>query len=97
MGCSAAFCRSPEPSPSSEPWTTTLRVGKEKPGSVNFYANIEGESTVFSLTPAVIANLQAELHDQTVLSFPADRIKLVLNRANSKVGMKPPLRRPSCP
>jgi pilus assembly protein CpaE len=36
-----------------------------------------------------LKNVKLALQTLEMLSFPKDRIKLVLNRANSKVGMKP--------
>jgi pilus assembly protein CpaE len=36
-----------------------------------------------------LKNVRLSLQTLELLSFPSDRIKLVLNRANSKVGMKP--------
>ena len=36
-----------------------------------------------------LKNVRLSLQTLELLSFPPDRIKLVLNRANSKVGMKP--------
>jgi len=36
-----------------------------------------------------LKNVRLSLQTLELLSFPTDRIKLVLNRANSKVGMKP--------
>src|SRR6266536_3093847 len=42
-----------------------------------------------SLDVPTLKNLRLSLQTLELLSFPPDRIKLVLNRANSKVGMKP--------
>jgi pilus assembly protein CpaE len=42
-----------------------------------------------SLDVPTIKNVRLSLQTLELLSFPNDRIKLVLNRANSKVGMKP--------
>src|SRR4051812_32944548 len=42
-----------------------------------------------SLDVPTLKNLRLALQTLELLSFPPDRIKLVLNRANSKVGMKP--------
>ena len=36
-----------------------------------------------------LKNVRLSLQTLELLSFPPDRVKLVLNRANSKVGMKP--------
>src|ERR671933_122514 len=44
---------------------------------------------VTSLDVPTIKNVRLSLQTLELLSFPPDRIKLVLNRANSKVGMKP--------
>jgi pilus assembly protein CpaE len=42
-----------------------------------------------SLDVPTIKNVRLSLQTLELLSFPNDRVKLVLNRANSKVGMKP--------
>src|SRR5689334_13069053 len=42
-----------------------------------------------SLDVPTIKNVRLSLQTLELLSFPQDRVKLVLNRANSKVGMKP--------
>ena len=42
-----------------------------------------------SLDVPTLKNVRLALQTLELLSFPADRIRLVLNRANSKVGMKP--------
>src|SRR5919198_98422 len=42
-----------------------------------------------SLDVPTIKNVRLSLQTLELLSFPADRIRVVLNRANSKVGMKP--------
>src|SRR5215208_977720 len=42
-----------------------------------------------SLDVPTLKNVRLSLQTLDLLSFPPDRIKLVLNRANSKVGMKP--------
>src|SRR5205807_4385987 len=42
-----------------------------------------------SLDVPTIKNVRLSLQTLELLSFPQDRIKVVLNRANSKVGMKP--------
>jgi pilus assembly protein CpaE len=44
---------------------------------------------VCSLDVPTLKNVRLSLQTLELLSFPTDRIKLVLNRANSKVGMKP--------
>ncbi len=44
---------------------------------------------VCSLDVPTLKNVRLALQTLELLSFPADRIRLVLNRANSKVGMKP--------
>src|SRR3954462_11002092 len=44
---------------------------------------------VCGLDVPTLKNVRLSLQTLELLSFPPDRIKLVLNRANSKVGMKP--------
>jgi pilus assembly protein CpaE len=44
---------------------------------------------VCSLDIPTLKNVRLSLQTLELLSFPVDRIRLVLNRANSKVGMKP--------
>jgi pilus assembly protein CpaE len=44
---------------------------------------------VCSLDVPTLKNVRLSLQTLELLSFPLDRIRLVLNRANSKVGMKP--------
>jgi pilus assembly protein CpaE len=44
---------------------------------------------VCSLDVPTLKNVRLALQTLELLSFPTDRIRLVLNRANSKVGMKP--------
>jgi pilus assembly protein CpaE len=44
---------------------------------------------VCSLDVPTLKNVRLALQTLELLSFPPDRIRLVLNRANSKVGMKP--------
>jgi hypothetical protein len=50
----------------------SLRIGKAKTGAGSYYANIEGESRVFSLSAAVVKPFEGELHASTVLSFKPD-------------------------
>lgn len=47
----------------------TLRIGKLKPGTVSFYANLESDPRVFVLNSGVIAAFEAEIHDRSVYSF----------------------------
>ena len=47
----------------------TLRIGKVKPGTVSFYANLESDPRVFVLNSGVVAAFEAELHDRSVYSF----------------------------
>jgi hypothetical protein len=56
----------------------TLRIGRAKPKSRAFYANIEGQSTVFALGPAEVIALDAELRDRRVLRYEPDRVRRVL-------------------
>jgi pilus assembly protein CpaE len=42
-----------------------------------------------SLDVPTLKNLRLALQTLDLLSFPKSRVKIVLNRANSKVGMKP--------
>jgi pilus assembly protein CpaE len=42
-----------------------------------------------SLDVPTIKNVRLSLQTLELLSFPSDRVRVVLNRANSKVGMKP--------
>jgi pilus assembly protein CpaE len=44
---------------------------------------------ICGLDVPTLKNVRLSLQTLELLSFPPDRIKLVLNRANSKVGMKP--------
>ena len=44
---------------------------------------------VCGLDVPTLKNVRLSLQTLELLSFPPDRIRLVLNRANSKVGMKP--------
>jgi pilus assembly protein CpaE len=44
---------------------------------------------ICSLDVPTLKNVRLALQTLELLSFPADRVRLVLNRANSKVGMKP--------
>ncbi len=44
---------------------------------------------VCSLDVPTLKNVRLALQTLELLSFPSERIRLVLNRANSKVGMKP--------
>ena len=44
---------------------------------------------VCSLDVPTLKNVRLALQTLELLSFPSDRIRLILNRANSKVGMKP--------
>ncbi|MGE3820572.1 MAG: DUF4340 domain-containing protein, partial [Isosphaeraceae bacterium] len=57
-----------------------LRVGRPKPGTESFYANIEGEAAVFSIGKGDVTALDAELHDHTVLTFEPDRARRILLR-----------------
>ncbi len=51
-------------------------LGKEVPGKRGQrYATIRGTGRVFTLVPEAISILTAELHDRTVLSFPADGVR----------------------
>jgi pilus assembly protein CpaE len=44
---------------------------------------------ICSLDVPTLKNVRLALQTLELLSFPSERIRLVLNRANSKVGMKP--------
>jgi pilus assembly protein CpaE len=44
---------------------------------------------VCSLDVPTLKNVRLALQTLELLSFPQERVRLVLNRANSKVGMKP--------
>ena len=55
----------------------TLRVGKQKPGTLTVYANIEGEPSVFALNPALILAFEAELHDPSVMAFNLEQARRV--------------------
>lgn len=57
-----------------------LRIGRPKPGTQSFYANIEGEAAVFSVGPGDIAALDAELHDPRILSFDPDQTRRIILR-----------------
>ena len=54
-----------------------LRIGSRQASTPNWYANIEGEPTVFALAPQVVAALQAELRDRSVLRVPAGTARRV--------------------
>lgn len=53
--------------------TKILRIGKTKPGPKSLYANLEGDSRVFTVNPAVLAPMEAELHSRSALSFDPDK------------------------
>ena len=75
----AGSAPTPTPPPAALP-PRTLRLGKVKPGTNTVYANIEGEPGVFSVNPSVVVQLGAELHDRTVMSFPAAQAQRVILR-----------------
>ncbi len=56
-----------------------LRIGKAKPNDGALYANIEGDSDVFTLNPQVVSQFEAEFHDHQILKFTPDDVeRLVL-------------------
>ena len=56
-----------------------VRLGKQKPESDSFFANVEGDPRVFTLNAAVAKPFDAELHDPKILSVkPAEADRVVL-------------------
>ena len=52
----------------------SLKIGKTLPKSDSYYATLDGDPRVFSLSAAVVSALQIELRDRTLLSFPPARV-----------------------
>ena len=54
-----------------------LRVGKKVPKGDAFYANVEGDPRVFTLTLPQVNALEVELRDKTVLAFAPERLEKI--------------------
>ena len=61
-----------------------LRIGKAKPKSALFYAQLEGDPRVFSLSSAVLSGIEGELRDPSVLSFKPNTAQRVVIRWPSR-------------
>ncbi|MFO0953655.1 MAG: DUF4340 domain-containing protein [Isosphaeraceae bacterium] len=57
-----------------------LRIGRTRPNGGGAFANIEGEPTVFTLSPGMLTLFDSELHARDVLTFPAEKAERVVLR-----------------
>jgi len=82
----AGLSTTPPPSaarPGSTPAATgqgALRVGRMKPGTKSFFANVEGDGRVFLIGPGYVPALEAELLDRTVFKFKPEEVRRVVLR-----------------
>jgi hypothetical protein len=70
--------------PASSATSGVLRLGKNKPGSLSVYANIEGDSRVFSLKAGVLAAFEAELRSHLISSFKPEQVERMVLRWPSR-------------
>jgi hypothetical protein len=68
------------PKPKVEAPPRVLRLGKPKAPVGPFFANIESDPRVFSLSGTAVESLEAELHDRSVLKFPPEKVERVVYR-----------------
>lgn len=58
----------------------TLRLGRQKPGSLSSYANIEGDPRVFTLGPTLVLPFEGELRNKTVLTLAVKALERIVLR-----------------
>jgi hypothetical protein len=64
----------------NRPTTGTLRIGARLPQSDLWYASVDGNPAVFTLSAQTIGVLGAEFHTHRVLAFPAGSVRLLVLR-----------------
>lgn len=85
------------PPPASLP-PRAVRFGRQKPGTGQVYANVEGEPGVFTVHMAVLGALAAELHDRTLLNLtPSEVERVVLEWPARTLALRPHKGQPGRP